>query len=124
MIRNWLIRLLRWLVGESEQPSSPPQPSAPARAPLVVALEGHQQALQALDADPQMLLPALLARDRVKVTWQQAQPVPADQAQRLIALDTRLREGVVPLALDDLPAWRYYRAVPAEPDLGDDHATE
>ena len=25
---------------------------------------------------------------------------------------------------DDLPAWRYYRAAPAEPDLGGDHATE
>ncbi len=25
---------------------------------------------------------------------------------------------------DDLPAWRYYRAVPAEFDPGGDHATE
>jgi tetratricopeptide (TPR) repeat protein len=104
MVKHYLIRLLYWLLGESGEPPPPPQPSA--RAPLNVALQECQQALDALSDDPQTLLPVLLARDQVETALGQTQPLPLKDARHLVDLDDKLRRGVSPPAMKELPAWR------------------
>jgi tetratricopeptide (TPR) repeat protein len=104
MIRNWLMRLLRWLSKQSPPPL--PQPPPPTPPPLVAALEEYRQALEALGTDPHTLLAILLSRDRAEATWQQTQPPPTDQAGQLLALDKRLRKQTADLSLDELPTWR------------------
>jgi Tfp pilus assembly protein PilF len=105
MADNLLIRLLRWLVQEKEQPPPAPPP-APSRPPLVVAMGKYQQALDALSDDFPTLLPVLLARDSVEAVRQKALSPPVDHAQRLIALDRQLTKQVEHLALKDLAVWR------------------
>jgi tetratricopeptide (TPR) repeat protein len=85
---------------------SSPQPPGPTQPPLVAALERYQQALDALTDDPQTLLPALLARDRVEAAQQKAQPPPGEQIQQIVILDGRLRQQAAKRSLADLPGWR------------------
>jgi tetratricopeptide (TPR) repeat protein len=75
-------------------------------------LAQYAKALDALSKDPQVLLTTLQARDRVETTRKEEQPLPAEQAQRLLELDTRLRERATELALDALPDWRQTFAPP------------
>jgi len=71
-----------------------------------VALEGCQQALDALSDDPHTLLPVLLARDQVEVALGQTKPLPVDSARQLVELDGQLRQRVTEPALESLPDWR------------------
>lgn len=112
MLRNWLVRLLHWLVGEGERLPPPSQPPAPARPPLVVALEGYHQALDSLADDPQTLLPVLLARDQVEDVLGKARPLPVEGARQLLDLDGQLRHKVTAptlkptAAVGALSTWR------------------
>jgi tetratricopeptide (TPR) repeat protein len=100
MVRNWLIRLLQWLLGEQLPAAAPAQPS------LKVALGQYDQALEEASGDSQMLHDALLARDRVEAALQEAKPPPTGQVRRLVELDARLRGQTANLSLKDLSTWR------------------
>ena len=106
MVRNWLIRLFRWLTGEGVQPPPPPQPTAPTRPPLGVALEDYRQTLDALGDNSQTLLPVLLARDQAEAALGETKPLPVDSARQLVGLDGQLRQRVAEPALESLPDWR------------------
>lgn len=95
IIQNYLIRLLRWLIGEPP-PSPPPTPP-----PLLTALAAYRQALETPDA-----LSTLLARDHVEDTLGQTKPLLVASAQQLLDLDRQLHQKMTEPALESLSDWR------------------
>ncbi len=111
MLRNWIIRLLYWLMGGDKLPSAPSQPPAPQRTPMSVALADCEHALDALTGDPHTLLPVLLARDRVEDVLVKTKPLSIESARQLVELDGKLRREASKLvkltaAAKTMPDWR------------------
>lgn len=104
MMKLQLTRKFPW-VQKRQEPSHSAE--APPTPPLSAELDAYAQALDALRTEEkQMLLRVLLARDALVAARAEVDSLPPSQAQRLLELDTRLRERARELPLDMLPDWR------------------
>ena len=88
-------------------PSGAPAAAEPeAEVAPETELRAYIRALDRLNEDPEALLEALLARDRIAAWLLENQWQQMDQARRLVAYDKGLRERVSASMLRHLPDWR------------------
>jgi tetratricopeptide (TPR) repeat protein len=103
MTKLQLTRSFPWIQRKQKLSHSAKAPPPP----LSAELDAYTQALDALrDEETQTLLRVLLARDALTAARAEMDVLPPPPAQRLLELDTRLRERATDLPLDALPDWR------------------